>query len=106
MARNPVQASFDRWWNGVSLRAKVTGVTVLLLTIGLTVAGAGTLAVLRTYLLERVDEGIAAVSTGFPSGLDFDRVNSDYGEEYWEDRTYECADLEGHRWWFCQRIRG
>lgn len=32
--------------------------------------------------------------------------NSDYGEEYWEDRTYECADLEGHRWWFCQRIRG
>jgi uncharacterized glyoxalase superfamily protein PhnB len=30
---------------------------------------------------------------------------SDYGEEYWTDRTYECVDLEGHHWWFCQRLR-
>ena len=30
---------------------------------------------------------------------------SDYGEDYWEDRTYEAEDLEGHRWWFSQRIR-
>jgi uncharacterized glyoxalase superfamily protein PhnB len=29
----------------------------------------------------------------------------DYGEEYWTDRSYECEDLEGHRWWFCQRLR-
>jgi two-component system OmpR family sensor kinase len=55
---NPVSASFDRWWNGISLRAKVTGVTVFLLTLGLTVAGAGTMSVLRTYLVERVDESI------------------------------------------------
>jgi two-component system OmpR family sensor kinase len=57
---NPVSASFDRWWNGISLRAKVTGVTVFLLTLGLTVAGAGTMSVLRTYLVERVDESINA----------------------------------------------
>mgnify|MGYP001413434958 CR=1 FL=1 len=57
---NPVSASFDRWWNGISLRAKVTGVTVFLLTLGLTVAGAGTMSVLRTYLVERVDEVINA----------------------------------------------
>jgi uncharacterized glyoxalase superfamily protein PhnB len=29
----------------------------------------------------------------------------DYGEEYWTDRGYECVDLEGHHWWFYQRIR-
>ena len=29
----------------------------------------------------------------------------DYGQEYWADRCYEAEDLEGHRWWFAQRIR-
>jgi uncharacterized glyoxalase superfamily protein PhnB len=29
----------------------------------------------------------------------------DYGEDHWSDRTYECADLEGHHWWFSQRLR-
>ena len=29
----------------------------------------------------------------------------DYGEEYWTDRTYECEDIGGHRWWFVQRLR-
>lgn len=31
---------------------------------------------------------------------------SDYGEEYWADRSYEVEDLEGHRWWISQRMRG
>jgi uncharacterized glyoxalase superfamily protein PhnB len=30
---------------------------------------------------------------------------SDYGEEYWSDKSYECEDLEGHHWWFCERLR-
>jgi uncharacterized glyoxalase superfamily protein PhnB len=30
---------------------------------------------------------------------------TDYGEEYWEDRGYECEDLGGHHWWFYQRLR-
>lgn len=30
---------------------------------------------------------------------------SDYGEDYWTDRSYEVADLEGHHWWFMQRLR-
>jgi len=55
-----MHASFDRWWNGISLRAKITGVTVLLLTFGLTVAGAGTMTVLRTYLLDQIDQQISA----------------------------------------------
>lgn len=30
---------------------------------------------------------------------------SDYGEEYWTDRGYEAEDLEGHHWWFTERLR-
>jgi uncharacterized glyoxalase superfamily protein PhnB len=30
---------------------------------------------------------------------------SDYGAEYWADRTYECVDLGGHHWWFSERVR-
>ena len=29
----------------------------------------------------------------------------DHGAEYWADRTYQAEDLEGHRWWFIQRVR-
>jgi uncharacterized glyoxalase superfamily protein PhnB len=31
--------------------------------------------------------------------------NTDYGEEYWEDRGYQCEDIGGHGWWFYQRMR-
>jgi uncharacterized glyoxalase superfamily protein PhnB len=30
---------------------------------------------------------------------------SDYGDEYWADRGYECEDPAGHHWWFAQRMR-
>lgn len=30
----------------------------------------------------------------------------DYGPDHWADRTYRAADLEGHQWWFMQRVRG
>jgi len=29
---------------------------------------------------------------------------SDYGEEYWADRSYECEDIGGHHWYFVQRL--
>ena len=32
-------------------------------------------------------------------------MESDYGEEYWADRGYSCEDLEGHTWYFAQRLR-
>jgi uncharacterized glyoxalase superfamily protein PhnB len=32
-------------------------------------------------------------------------TTNDYGDEYWADRTYECVDVGGHHWWFCQRMR-
>jgi uncharacterized glyoxalase superfamily protein PhnB len=31
-------------------------------------------------------------------------ATSDYGTEWWKDRLYEAEDLEGHRWWFGQRM--
>jgi two-component system, OmpR family, sensor kinase len=57
---------FTKWWTGVSLRTRITGVTVLLVTIGLLVAGIGTMTVLRTYLLDEVDRriGSTALSLG------------------------------------------
>ncbi len=30
----------------------------------------------------------------------------DYGEDYWADRSYGASDIEGHLWWFTQRLRG
>jgi len=32
-------------------------------------------------------------------------ATTDYGEDYWSDRGYRAEDLEGHQWWFMQRIR-
>ncbi|MEO7919727.1 MAG: VOC family protein [Thermoanaerobaculia bacterium] len=32
-------------------------------------------------------------------------TTTDYGEEYWTDRGYECVDPGGHHWWFQQRLR-
>jgi uncharacterized glyoxalase superfamily protein PhnB len=32
-------------------------------------------------------------------------ADHDYGEEYWADRSYGALDLEGHQWWFTQRLR-
>jgi uncharacterized glyoxalase superfamily protein PhnB len=29
----------------------------------------------------------------------------DYGDDYWADRGYGCEDLEGHTWYFAQRLR-
>ncbi len=29
----------------------------------------------------------------------------DYGPDYWADRSYGALDLEGHMWWFTERMR-
>lgn len=31
---------------------------------------------------------------------------TDYGDDYWADRSYGVTDPEGHLWWFMQRMRG
>ena len=32
-------------------------------------------------------------------------ATTDYGDDYWADRSYRTVDLEGHTWWFMQRVR-
>ncbi|CAN5459723.1 N/A [soil metagenome] len=54
------------WWSGVSLRTKITGVTVLLVTLGLLVAGVGTMTVLRTYLLNDADAKMTKFAQAVP----------------------------------------
>ncbi|MEX1077988.1 MAG: HAMP domain-containing sensor histidine kinase [Homoserinimonas sp.] len=60
------------WWNGVSLRTKITGVTVFIVTMGLLVAGVGTMTVLRTYLLDKLDDQIRASANQLPMNVDLD----------------------------------
>jgi two-component system OmpR family sensor kinase len=50
------------WWSGVSLRTKITGVTVLVLTFGLFIAGTGTMAILKQALVFQVDAQVSAMS--------------------------------------------
>jgi len=75
----PVHASFEHWWNGVSLRAKITGITVTLLTLGLAVAGAGTIPVLQNFLIEQTDAQLTAAYEDLPPVIDLDTVRN-FGE--------------------------
>lgn len=50
-------------WANVSLRAKITGVTVFILTLGLVVAGAGTLTFLRPQLIAQQDATLIQLRT-------------------------------------------
>jgi two-component system OmpR family sensor kinase len=56
--RRSIPGRVTESWNRISLRTKITGVTVLLLTLGLLVAGVGSGTVLRNYLLDEVDSGL------------------------------------------------
>ncbi|WP_123680034.1 cell wall metabolism sensor histidine kinase WalK [Curtobacterium sp. PhB115] len=48
----------SHWWDGISLRTKITGITVLLVALGLLVAGLGTMTVLSTYLMSQLDNNV------------------------------------------------
>lgn len=51
-----------RGWRGISLRAKVTGVTVILLAVGLIAAGFGTAYFLRNTLIASVESQLDALA--------------------------------------------
>jgi len=50
--------ALTRWWRRISLRAKVTGVTVAVLTLGLLGAGIGTVPILTRALSENIDSSL------------------------------------------------
>jgi uncharacterized glyoxalase superfamily protein PhnB len=37
--------------------------------------------------------------------IEVEPKTTDYGDEHWSDRGYQCQDLEGHHWWFAERVR-
>jgi len=53
-----------------------------------------------------VDDAIAHCQRARDAGATIatEPAVSDYGEEYWKDRSYEAVDPEGHHWWFCERL--
>ena len=63
------------WWRRISLRAKVTGVTVAVLALGLLVAGIGTVPILRNALVENIDAQLPAL------------VSSDLVDRYFDTST-------------------
>jgi two-component system OmpR family sensor kinase len=64
-----MSVSLNDRWNAISLRTKVTGVTVLLLTIGLLTSGIGTMAMLKPALLGQLDSQLQTVKQDLSSVL-------------------------------------
>ncbi|MFJ4222615.1 sensor histidine kinase [Microbacterium sp. NPDC089695] len=75
MAHKP--DAVTRWWRAISLRAKVTGVTVAVLALGLLVAGLGTVPILRTSLVSNIDAQLPAL------------VSADLAQRYFDVTTQD-----------------
>jgi two-component system OmpR family sensor kinase len=62
-------ARLHQWWESTSLRTKITGVTVIVITLGLFGIGVGTMTTVQQYLLDEVDRKIDEVALGLPANL-------------------------------------
>jgi len=54
--------------------------------------------------VDNVDEHCAQARSAGATILDDPKVH-DYGPDHWADRSYGALDVEGHMWWFTQRVR-
>jgi len=70
----PVHDYVSDKWNNVSLRTKITGVTVLLLLLGLLVSGAGTMYLLRQQMVIQLDAQLRIAATQLPKILGTDQA--------------------------------
>ncbi|BDI23725.1 HAMP domain-containing sensor histidine kinase [Herbiconiux sp. L3-i23] len=77
-----MHASLLTWWNSISLRTKITGVTVLLLTFGLAISGLGTMTVMRSFLFQEVDTQVKAAAAQVQKQLAEADDQSDF-MDYW-----------------------
>ncbi|MGO4785402.1 sensor histidine kinase [Cryobacterium sp. W22_MBD10_FK3] len=93
-------ALMDRW-SRISLRSKITGVTVLMLTLGLLVSGVGTMVILRNYVVQQVDASLQteaqttlmdyrnSMENGSAAGVDSDYFVAVYDQNgVLKDRTW------------------
>ncbi|MGB3375140.1 MAG: HAMP domain-containing sensor histidine kinase, partial [Microbacterium sp.] len=72
--------SVTRWWRRISLRAKVTGVTVAVLALGLVMAGIGTVPILRGAMINNIDSQLPALATTGQAERFFDVSTNSAGE--------------------------
>ncbi|MGG7509062.1 ATP-binding protein [Plantibacter sp. YIM 135249] len=56
--------SVSAWWTSISLRTKITGVTVLVLAFGLLVAGMGTTPLLKEVLTQQANDRLLSAAKG------------------------------------------
>ncbi|PPF60866.1 sensor histidine kinase [Clavibacter michiganensis] len=73
----PVHDYVSEKWNNVSLRTKITSVTVLLLLLGLLVSGAGTMYLLRQQMVSQLDAQLRVTITQLPKVLNTDSTMPD-----------------------------
>lgn len=88
----------QRLWEATSLRSKVTGVTVIVVTLSLFGIGIGTLTTVQNYLLDEVDRKIDEVATGLPPSLttqDFATFEPTGGEGSRTDFFLAAVSQEG-----------
>ncbi|HEU4465918.1 MAG TPA: hypothetical protein VFR98_05270, partial [Agromyces sp.] len=81
------QTVADRW-SRISLRTKITGVTVLMLTLGLLVSGIGTAAMLRSYVESQLESKLSAIASG-----DLYKYFTQDGDEPDEDANLSGLDF-------------
>ncbi len=68
----------------------------------LSIAGANTQNIM--LFVDNVDEHCAHARKAGARIVDEPSLH-DYGPDYWTDKSYGALDLEGHMWWFTQRVR-
>ncbi|HEY8588688.1 MAG TPA: ATP-binding protein [Naasia sp.] len=74
--------SLVEWWNSISLRTKITGVTVLLLTFGLLVTGLGTMTVMRNFLYAEVDTQVQGAAQSLVDAVEQDMLDESGPTDY------------------------
>ena len=62
-------SGMQQWWESTSLRTKITGVTVIVITLGLCGIGIGTMTTVQQSLLDETDRKIDEVAAGLSPSL-------------------------------------
>lgn len=92
-----------RWWNATSLRTKITAVTVIMLTLGILGSGAGSLVMVRNWVLAQYDETLISVATRnlddyFDNDRDGNVLHVEYAEEVFIALYRPDGSFQSHNW--------
>ncbi|MBF4461733.1 MULTISPECIES: sensor histidine kinase [unclassified Rathayibacter] len=80
-------------WNSISLRTKITAVTVLLLTLGLLISGIGTMTMLKPQLVAQLDSTLKDQVQKVASDLAVDAGSTMSGSEVYYGAIYDSSDI-------------